>query len=266
MVLVIGFILVFGTAELVYLSAVLYKFDEGGCLPLAFAAVIMTVTYVWNHVYRKRYCYEVEHSVSPEMAMEIFREAKLTRLPGLAIFYSEMVHGIPPLFMHYVENVPALHSVLFFVSFKSLPISKVPVEERFVLRRMQPWDLNLYCCAVSYGYNDAHGVKEDTFEKLLVDRLREFIVEEPRSEDEVCREEVDNDVEDLENVWPSGVVHLVGDHEVMARKGSGFGKRVLIDYVYNFLEMNVRRRKKVFDIPRRRMLKVGMIYETLVYE
>ncbi|KAH6808474.1 high affinity K+ transporter 5 [Perilla frutescens var. frutescens] len=32
------------------------------------------------------------------------------RLPGLAIFYSELVHGIPPIFKHYVANVPALHS------------------------------------------------------------------------------------------------------------------------------------------------------------
>ncbi|XP_051131517.1 potassium transporter 5-like [Andrographis paniculata] len=275
-VLVIGFVLVFGTVELVYLSSVLYKFNEGGYLPLAFAAVIMTVTFVWNHVYRRRYYYELEHKISPETAMEIIQETKSTRLPGLAIFYSELAHGIPPLFRHYVENVPALHSVLVFVSFKSLPISKVPEEERFLLRRVQPRDLNLYRCVVRYGYNDARGIKEDSFEKLLVDRLRQFIVEdgyigqarEQRgNEDEACIEEVDNDtevardVEDLENAWRSGVVHLVGDHEVMARKGSGLGKRVLIDYAYNFLKRNVRQSKEVYDIPHRRMLKVGMIYE-----
>ncbi|KAH6808451.1 high affinity K+ transporter 5 [Perilla frutescens var. frutescens] len=79
--------------------------------------------------------------ISPEIMKEIIHETNSQRLPGLAIFYSELVHGIPPIFKDYVANVPALHSVLVFILFKSLPISRVSEEERFFFRWVQPKEL-----------------------------------------------------------------------------------------------------------------------------
>ncbi|GMN24766.1 hypothetical protein TIFTF001_000700 [Ficus carica] len=55
---------------------------------------------------------------------EIINDTNFCRLTGLAMFYSKLVQGIPPIFKHYAANVLALHSVLVFVSIKSLPISK----------------------------------------------------------------------------------------------------------------------------------------------
>ncbi|KAL0370588.1 UNVERIFIED_CONTAM: Potassium transporter 5 [Sesamum angustifolium] len=290
--LIIAYALIIGTIELVYLSSVLYKFDQGGYLPLAFALILMTIMYVWNNVYRKKYYFELDHKISPEKVKEIVQDLSTSqRLPGLAIFYSELVHGIPPIFKHYVANVPALHSVLVFVSFKSLPISKVPMDERFLFRRVQPKDIHVYRCIVRYGYKDVRN-EQEPFEKLLVEKLKEFIREDycmglamirnsvdfvrneevesgedevhgETQDDEIAKkeEEMERDMADLDRAWRSGVVHLVGEHEVVAGKGANIGKRVLIDYAYNFLKKNLRQSNKVFDIPHKRMLKVGMTYE-----
>ncbi len=152
--LIISYVLVIGTVELIYLSSVLYKFDQGGYLPLAFAAILMTIMYVWNDVYRRKYYYELDHKISPDKLKEVITGTNFCQMPGLAIFYSELVQGIPPIFKHYVENVPALHSVLVFVSIKSLPISKVPADERFLFRRVEPNELNVFRCVVRYGYTD----------------------------------------------------------------------------------------------------------------
>ncbi|KAL5827275.1 hypothetical protein ACOSQ3_019110 [Xanthoceras sorbifolium] len=114
---------------ILYLSSVLYKFNQGGYLPLAFSVVLITVMFVWNNVYRRKYYYELENKVSPERLKEMAADSRVCRIPGLAMFYSELVHGIPPIFKHYVANVPAMHSVLVFVSMKTLPINKVPSEE-----------------------------------------------------------------------------------------------------------------------------------------
>ncbi|OIT36238.1 PREDICTED: potassium transporter 5-like [Nicotiana attenuata] len=287
-IFVIVYILVFGTIELVYLSSVLYKFDQGGYLPLAFAMVLMFIMYVWNYVYRKKYHFELEHKISPEKVQETVDETNYHRLPGLAIFYSELVHGIPPIFKHYVENVPALHSVLVFASVKSLPISKVPVEERFLFRRVKPYDLYVFRCVVRYGYNDVRNEAEP-FERLLVERLKQFIQDDCKiliaananrvSTDESIELENDGsnidcdkqaedatllmerDIEVLERAYSVGVVHLVGEQDVIAGKGSNIAKRVVIDYAFNLLKRNLRQSNKVLDIPHKRMLKVGMIYE-----
>lgn len=300
-VLVISYVAIIGSVEFLYLSSVLYKFDQGGYLPLAFAMVLMTVMYVWNDVYRRKYHYELEHKISPEKLKEVAADTNLCRMPGLAIFYSELVHGIPPIFKHYVANVPALHSVLVFVSIKSLPISKVPLEERFLFRRVEPKNLNVFRCAVRYGYTDARN-EQEPFEKMLVERLKEFVREEifisktlllekrevvaeegeemadgllvngdvdanvsrvvkedEQEEEAIIMESREIDV--LDKAWQAGVVHLIGESEVIADKRSGVGKRIMIDYGYNFLKRNLRQSDKVFDIPHKRMLKVGMTYE-----
>ncbi|EOX94995.1 Potassium transporter, putative [Theobroma cacao] len=154
--LVTAYILVIGSVELVYLSSVLYKFDQGGYLPLAFAAGLMTM-----------------------MLREITADTSLCRIPGLAMFYSELVHCIPPIYEHYVANVPALLSVLVFVSIKSLPISKVAAEERFLFRRVEPKELNVFRCVVRYGYADIRN-EQESFEWTLVEGLKEFIKENVR--------------------------------------------------------------------------------------
>jgi KUP system potassium uptake protein len=126
-------------------------------------------------VHRRKYFYELEHKISPEKLKEIAADTNLCRMPGLAMFYSELVQGIPPIFKHYVENVPALHSVLVFVTIKSLPISKVPAEERFLFRRVEPKDQNVFRCVMRYGYTDTRS-EQESFEKMLVERLKEFII------------------------------------------------------------------------------------------
>ncbi|KAK9136943.1 hypothetical protein Sjap_007537 [Stephania japonica] len=295
--LVITYILVIGTVELVYLSSVLYKFDEGGYLPLAFTTVLVTVMYVWNYVYRKKYNYELDHKISPDKLKEIAADTNFCRLPGFAIFYSELVHGIPPIFQHYVENVPALHSILVFVSIKSLPISKVPMEERFLFKRFEPKELNVFRCIVRYGYTDVHNEKE-SFETMLVERLKEYIAEEVwimtsptkatdgttgaienaedetennickneeeeevRSPDEERRNAVEREVEMVEKGWQEGVVHLLGESEVVAGEGANLGKKIVINYAYNVLRRNLRQSEKVFEVPHKRLVKVGMTYE-----
>lgn len=288
--LVIAYVLVIGSVELLYLSSVLYKFDQGGYLPLAFAMVLMFIMFVWNYVYRKKYYFELDHKVSSEKLKEIVvADTSSSRMPGLAVFYSELVHGIPPIFKHYVENVPALHSVLVFVSIKSLPISKVPVEERFLFRRIRPNDLNVFRCVVRYGYTDVRN-EQEPFERILVESLKIFVGEDlefpetekdeeiddegagsgknvesedakRRVEDEKQQEAMARDIELVDRAWRAGVVHLVGEHEVIAGKEASIGKRIMIDYAYNFLKRNLRQSNKVFDIPHKRMLKVGMTYE-----
>ncbi|WJX79735.1 hypothetical protein P8452_62826 [Trifolium repens] len=275
--LIITYILIIGLLELVYLSSVLYKFSDGGYLPVTFAVFLMFIMFVWNNVYRRKYYYELNHKITPEKLKDITCDPSLCRLPGLAMFYSELVQGIPPIFKHYIENVPALHSVLVFVSIKSLPISRVPMEERFLFRRVEPNELYVFRCVVRYGYIDVRNENEP-FEKLLVEKLKEFIVkqyyysqkviQDGKSDEsqevldeENVQEEIEKETEAIEKASRAGIVHMIGENEVIASEGGGIRKRILIDYAYNFLKRNLRQSDKIFDVPHKRMVKVGMTYE-----
>ncbi|KAH7570599.1 hypothetical protein JRO89_XS05G0142200 [Xanthoceras sorbifolium] len=283
---IISYIVSIGSVEILYLSSVLYKFIQGGYLPLAFSVVLITVMFVWNNVYRRKYYYELENKISPEKLKQIAADTSLCRIPGLAMFYSELVHGIPPIFEHYVASVPALHSVLVFVTMKSLPISKVPSEERFIFRRVEPRELNIFRCVARFGYTDVHNM-EEPLESRLVEKLKEFIRNNRRSsqmitngreipaadieslaeyediiQEENSQELTERQIEMVEKAWQAGVVHLIGESEVVAAEGAGIGTWVMINYAYNFMKRNLRQYDKVFyHIPRKRMLKVGMTYE-----
>ncbi|KAF2298521.1 hypothetical protein GH714_023953 [Hevea brasiliensis] len=264
----------------------LSRIDHAYDLENKHSPFLMTVMFVWNDVYRRKYYYELENKFSPDKLKEIAAETNFSRLPGLAMFYSELVQGIPPIFKHYVANVPALHSVLVFVSIKSLPIGKVPVEERFLFRKVEPMELNVFRCVARYGYTDVRNENEP-FERMLIEKLTEFIrddyclrqailskgetvndqelddgqVDENRNTMQEDLEDVDNQLDMIDKAWRAGVVHLIGENDVVAGKGSNIAKRILIDYAYNFLKRNLRQSEKVFDIPQKRMLKVGMTYE-----
>ncbi|KAI4319422.1 hypothetical protein MLD38_033020 [Melastoma candidum] len=261
LLLVILYAVTIGLIELVYLSSVLYKFDQGGYLPLAFAAIVTMIMYVWNYVYCKKYYYELDHKITPERLKEIISDPNLRRMPKLALFYSELVQGIPPIFEQYLSNVPALNNVLVFISFKSLPISKVPQEERFLFRRIASDDANVYRCVVRYGYSDVHGSsgRGESFEVTLVEGLKGYIRSNTAGGDEEGRGK--RDVEAIEGAWDAGVVHLVGESDVAAGKGSGIRKRITINYGYNFLKRILKQSSnEVFDIPHEKLLKVGMTY------
>ncbi|KAK4413524.1 Potassium transporter 5 [Sesamum alatum] len=165
------FFVVFMSIELIYFSSVLYKFTQGGYLPLAFSLVLMIMMGVWHYAHQQRYVFELENKVSTAYVSDLVKNRDLNRLPGIGLLYSELVQGIPPIFPHFISNIPSIHSVLVFVSIKSIPISKVVLEERFLFRQVEP---RIFRCVVRYGYKDLIEEPKE-FERQLVENLKEFI-------------------------------------------------------------------------------------------
>ncbi|GAB4829857.1 hypothetical protein Ancab_019503, partial [Ancistrocladus abbreviatus] len=214
----------------------------------------MTIMFTWNYVYRKKYYYEVDHKVSSYQLRDIAAQSDLCRIPGLTIFDSELVHRIPSIFEHYASNIPAVHSVLIFVSFKSLVIT-----HKQDSTRGKPRELYVFRCVVRYGYTDVHQEGEP-FERLLIERVKDFVREQywldslaqrgkndsteteaegdedgiNNSNDEerqgeregMNNGELEKEIEVLEKAYKAGVVYLMGESEVVARKGAGLGKKV----------------------------------------
>ncbi|XP_057747946.1 potassium transporter 5-like [Arachis stenosperma] len=171
---IVLFVLVFGSIEIVYLSSMLTKFIQGGFLPLVLALFLMAIMAIWHYTHKKRYMFEANNKVSSEHLREIVSKQVVSRIPGVALLFSELVEGVPPIFAKVVANIPHIHSVVVFVSMKSIPISKVALEERFLFRQVQPKEYRIFRCVVRYGYNDVIGEPKE-FEEQLVQQLKEFL-------------------------------------------------------------------------------------------
>ncbi|CAN6304466.1 unnamed protein product [Urochloa humidicola] len=168
------FFVVFMSTEFVYTAAVLYKFTHGPYVPLAMSAVLMLIMIVWHYVHVKRYKYELEHTVSRDEVKDLLEHRDLKRVPGLGLFYTELVQGIPPIFPHLIEKIPTIHSVIVFITVKHLPIPHVDVSERFLFRQVEPKQFMVFRCVARYGYRDTLEMANE-FVKVLVEYLQYYV-------------------------------------------------------------------------------------------
>ncbi|KAJ0046294.1 hypothetical protein Pint_05573 [Pistacia integerrima] len=321
------FFVLFFAVETIYLSSVLYKFTQGGYLPLAFSLVLMIIMGTWHYVHKQKYVYELNNKVSSGYIRDLVSNPNVNRVPGMGFLYSELVQGVPPIFPHFLANIPSLHSVLVFVSIKSFPVNKVALEERFLFRYVEPKEYRMFRCVVRYGYNDK--IEEPAkFEAQLVDHLKEFIrqeqcILEARNPEAVSQPltdpqrstllvnnegrvkgstvhiedslqqaavsrvssgsirsfnaansvnssnrisgpplpEAEEEMQYVQKAMEKGVVYLLGETEVTTNDKSSFIKRMVVNYGYDFLRKNFRESEKILEIPKSRLLKVGMTYE-----
>ncbi|OIS96514.1 PREDICTED: potassium transporter 2 [Nicotiana attenuata] len=173
-ILALGFLLLFGSIELLYFSASVIKFLEGAWLPILLALFLVTVMFVWHYATVKKYEYDLHNKVSLEWLLALGPSLGITRVPGIGLVFTDLTSGIPANFSRFVTNLPAYHRILVFVCVKSVPVPFVPPAERYLVGRVGPAAHRSYRCIVRYGYRDVHQ-DVDSFESELVSRLADFI-------------------------------------------------------------------------------------------
>ncbi|KAK4779971.1 hypothetical protein SAY87_016077 [Trapa incisa] len=175
LLLALCFPLVFGSVELVYLSAVLSKILQGGWLPLAFASAFLCIMYTWNYGSVLKYRSEMREKISMDLMLELGSSLGTVRVPGIGLLYNELVQGIPSIFGQFLLSLPAIHSTIVFVCIKYVPVPVVPQGERFLFRRVCPRDYHMFRCVARYGYKDVRKEDHRAFEQLLVESLERFL-------------------------------------------------------------------------------------------
>lgn len=175
--LAVPFLVVFGFIECTYLSAAVVKVAQGGWVPLVLSCIFMVIMYIWHYGTHKKYNHDLNNKVSLKWLLSLGPSLQIERVPGIGLIYTELATGVPPIFSHFITNLPAFHTVLVFVCVKSVPVPHVPLEERFLIGRPCPREYRMYRCIVRYGYMDVQ--KDDgNFENQLIHSITEFILME----------------------------------------------------------------------------------------
>ncbi|CAE6030211.1 unnamed protein product [Arabidopsis arenosa] len=273
-VLVLIFTILSLVVECTYFSAMLFKIDQGGWVPLVIAAAFLLIMSVWHYGTLKRYEFEMHSRVS------------MAWILGLG---------------------PSLGLV------RNLPVYTVPEEERFLVKRIGPKNFHMFRCVARYGYRDLHK-KDDDFEKRLFESLFLYVRLESMMEGgcsdsddySICGSQQQlkdtlgngNENENLatfdtfdsiESITPvkrvsntvtassqmsggvdelefingcrdAGVVHIMGNTVVRARREARFYKKIAIDYVYAFLRKICREHSAIYNVPQESLLNVGQIF------
>ncbi|CAK7335851.1 unnamed protein product [Dovyalis caffra] len=295
-----GFVIVFGSLELLYLCSCLLKVPKGGWLPLIFSLIVLSVMCIWHYGTLQKQSYESHNRTSLDMLLSLGPNIGINRVRGVGLVYTNLPSGIPPMFSHFVTNFPAFHQILIFVTFQYLTIPRVSTNHRFIVSRIGPPEFRLYRCIVRLGYKDA---RKDThaFETDLIETVAEFLqrhgddsdARDSGSEMTLHQQESNHllddvsmrfengsgagsetrhkrvrfrgvgsrkELEELEDAREAGMAYMMGNTCVLAMETSSPVKKFVINIVYGFLRRNCRSPSTALGVPHTSLIEVGVAY------
>ncbi|GKV11154.1 hypothetical protein SLEP1_g22433 [Rubroshorea leprosula] len=213
-IIVLSFVIIFLGIELTFFSSVLWSIADGSWIILVFAVIMFLIMYIWNYGSKLKYETEVKQKLSMDLMRELGCNLGTIRAPGIGLLYNELVKGVPAIFGHFLTTLPAIHSMIIFVSIKYVPIPVVPQSERFLFRRVCPKSYHLFRCIARYGYKDIRKENHQAFEQLLIESLEKFIRREAQERSLESDGDEDTDSEDTSFsrvlIAPNGSVYSLG--------------------------------------------------------
>ncbi|KAJ1402248.1 Potassium transporter [Sesbania bispinosa] len=214
-IIALGFMVVFLGLELTFFSSVLWSITDGSWIILVFSIIMFFIMFVWNYGSKLKYETEVKQKLSMDLMRELGCNLGTIRAPGIGLLYNELVKGIPGIFGHFLTTLPAIHSMIIFVSIKYVPVPVVPQSERFLFRRVCQRSYHMFRCIARYGYKDVRKENHQTFEQLLMESLEKFIRREAQERSLESDGDDDTDLEDEYSgsrvlIGPNGSVYSLG--------------------------------------------------------
>jgi KUP system potassium uptake protein len=211
--------------DIPFLWANLFKFFDGGWVPVLMGMGVLTIMVIWNrgrtliaHKYRLRF-------PSKESARERVDARLAARVPGTAVFMASSADMLPPVLVHHVERSRALQQTVILLTIQVAGEPVVPEENRYTVTGL-----------------------EDGFHRIVV---RFGFMEEP------------NVLPVLQEAVKSAGIPF-GDHDVTYYLGrenfvaSSKGHMgAVAETIFAFLQKNAVAADRFFGLPHRHVVEIG---------
>jgi KUP system potassium uptake protein len=116
--------------DLPFFVANLFKFFDGGYVPIIVGAVFFTIMVMWRIGRTALAAYTRSRSTSQDQFLATLEQRVAVRVPGTAIFMSSFASDMPLILEHHIQRIHALHErvVLLTIMFAHVPY--VPADQR----------------------------------------------------------------------------------------------------------------------------------------
>jgi KUP system potassium uptake protein len=215
----------FLTFDIPFLVANLFKFFEGGYVPMLIGAALIAGMLIWS---RGRTALMEQYSSrypTLEAAKPMIRRWLCSRVPGTAVFLAPSPDHVPPILVHHVERSRSLHETVVLLSVEKASIPVVPPESRYRLTDLGDGFCRLI---VSFGYMETPN---------LIPVLREVSRAEPSTFD------FDN------------ATYYIG-HETIVASDDGVISRVP-EAIFSYLNRNAVHEERHYGMPAEQIVEIG---------
>jgi KUP system potassium uptake protein len=123
---------------------------SGGWFPLALAASLIMMMYVWSRGTRdvaRRLA-----SLTEKVETFVAKLGTQRRVPGTAVVLAQTAEGIPPLLLHHVRRNKALHELVALVTLVSEDVPRVSPRRRVTV---EPLGGGLFRVIARYGFAES---------------------------------------------------------------------------------------------------------------
>jgi KUP system potassium uptake protein len=218
-------LILFLSFDIPFLGANLFKFFEGGYVPMLIGAALIAGMLIWSRGrtalierYSSRY-------PTLEAAMPSIRRWLCSRVPGTAVFLSPSAEHVPPILVHHVERSRSLHEKVVLLTVEGTNIPVVSDQARYRLIELGE---GYYKLIVSFGYME---------EPHLLPVLRAVADREPVSLD-------------FENA-----TYYIG-HETIVASDAGTINRVP-EMIFSYLSRNAVHEERRYGMPTDQIVEIG---------
>jgi KUP system potassium uptake protein len=229
------FLVAFLGIDLAFLGSNVLKFFDGGYVPVVLALMIFVIMRTWKrgrellgrHFARaSRPLAELTSALHDKMWRgPDGRDIAIVRVTGVAVFMTSTPDGTPPLLLHHLAHVRALHERVILVTITTLRTPRV-LDDRFELSDVAEGICRLH---IRVGY----------MERPDVPRAIEAAV-----------------IQYGLPVQSDDITYFLGRETLLAMQGGEMGRRE--ELLFAFLSRNSQNATRFFGIPPDRVIEIGM--------
>jgi KUP system potassium uptake protein len=211
--------------DLPFLAANLFKFVEGGYVPVLIGASLIAAMLIWN---RGRTFHEQKYATqfpSFEVAREKIRPCLTARVPGTAVFIASSIDHVPPILVHFVERCRSLQENVILLTVTTDERANVPSAERHQVQELGDgfWQMGL-----TFGFMDQPQVPEALTSAVENGHLQ---------------------------INLRDITYYVGHETLTAVKSTRLGK--IAEMIFGYLQRNAVDVASTFCLPARQVIEIG---------
>jgi KUP system potassium uptake protein len=220
-----GLLALFLSFDIPFLFANLFKFFEGGYVPMLIGAALIAAMLIWSHgrlEVTRRYS---THYGSFEAEWPRLERRVAARVPGGGVFLASGPLHLPPVLVRQVERTGALHETVVLLSVIDVPVPRVAPAERLTV---EPLGAGFWRVAVRFGYMET---------PHLMPVLREAVTVHGIPLD------------------PDAATFFIGHARVMPQQGGRLAR--VPEAIFAYLKRNAVSEETRYGIPDAQVMEIG---------
>lgn len=221
--------------DLAFFGSNALKFFQGGFLPISLALGVFLIMRVWK---RGRALLGAHYAKAARPLDEFLealhvatyrdtdaREFPIVRVPGTAVFLTGNPNGTPPLLLHHLRHVKALHETVVLVTLTTQHVPRV-LENRYSLTRLSDGFFRL---ELHVGFMESPDVP-----RALEEAVEEFQLP----------------------ILMEDVTYFLGRETLLATDAGEMSAKE--EQLFSFLSRNAQSAARYFCLPPRRVVEIGV--------